>query len=699
MTFVVNFLTPRESFILAFITQKRPEIKDNSHRRPILDWDFGLNMTKMRFQATEQATNYRVLRFHPMCSIPSCENVVSTPILNIAAYKFVPLDGLTQRRRELKGRCESLKLKGTILLSPEGINIFLAGRAGDLRSFLEFLRSDPAFEGLEVKESYSEKIPFRRMLVRLKKEIISFGIDSVRPMERTSPKLPAAELKRWLDEGRPIRLLDTRNDYEVDLGTFHGAEHLQIGHFRQFPDAISKLPAEAKREPLVMFCTGGIRCEKAGPLMEQAGFEQVYQLEGGILKYFEECGGAHYDGSCFVFDGRVALDPALQPTGNLLCFACQHVLTPEEVTSEKFVFGQHCPHCYLPPLEQEHIKFERRSALIKNLAATQPGCTPYDNVRQIHVAGKFAGNSMIDFLDAYQPAIGRTQWLEWLNAGMIRRRQIHNEPRRAEVGIPDHVVQPVVQGHELVREGDCFEQHMPDTIEPRINANIQLLFEDAGLVVVNKPAPLPSHPSGRFNRNTLLNLLAPAYPNEKLRVAHRLDANTSGVVVLCRKHQSARFVQPQFSQQQVKKIYIAKVHGHPKWDTHVCCESISREPNQHGLRVICDSADGDAAETRLRVIERLPDGTSLIEARPISGRTNQIRLHLWHLEHAVVGDPLYLQNRQFGSVATLDVDSPPMCLHAYALTFIHPDTRQLVTYSAELPTWCAPITVANVPSV
>lgn len=632
-----------------------------------------------------------------MCSVIPRESTDSTPILNIAAYKFVHLDRLPDRRLELKARCDALGLKGTILLSPEGINLFLAGKQAELRTFLEQLRFDPAFSDLEAKESLSAKQPFRRMLVRLKKEIISFGIESVRPIERTSPKLPAAELKRWLDEGLPVRLLDTRNEYEVDLGTFTGAEHLSIGHFRQFPGAIAKLPPEAKQQPLVMFCTGGIRCEKAGPLMEQAGFEQVYQLEGGILKYFEECGGAHYDGACFVFDDRVALDPALKPTGNLLCYACQAVLTPEEITSERFLFGQYCPHCFVPPVAQQQEKFAERQALIRQLAAAQPGCTPYDNIRHIHVAGRFAGWPLLDFLAAYQPAIDRTQWQAWIDAEHITCQQTaamrsHSNPNAATKPAVN-TAQRLVHAELNVREGECFEQHMPGTTEPAINPDIELLYEDASLVVVNKPAPLPTHPSGRFNRNTLLQLIDPAYPNEKLRVAHRLDANTTGVVVLCRKHQSARFVQPQFSQQQVGKVYIAKVFGHPAWETTTCQEPITRDAAQHGSRGVGavatsdDASASDPAETHLRVLERCSDGTSLIEVRPLTGRTNQIRIHLWHLRHAIVGDPLYMPNHQIGSVATLEVGSAPMCLHAYQLTLRHPESRQPVTYEAPLPDW------------
>ena len=557
-------------------------------------------------------------------------------------------------------------------MSPEGINLFLAGGIEAGQAFLSKLRSLPEFADIEVKQSFSEQCPFRRMLVRLKKEIISFGVESVRPIERTSPKLSARELKRWLDEGRRVRLLDTRNQYEVDLGSFVGAEHLSIGHFREFPRAIEQLPEQAKREPLVMFCTGGIRCEKAGPMMEQAGFEQVYQLDGGILKYFEECGDAHYQGSCFVFDGRVALDAKLQPTGDVLCFACQAVLTCTDIQSDQYRFGETCPHCFVSPVDRQLRQFQQRQAQIRSFAESQPGCQAYDHVRHIHVAGRFAGLPLIDFLLAYHPAIQRDQWLRWIADEQILFNQL---PVRSE---------------QIVKEGQCFEQHMPGTIEPSINPDIKLLHEDSSIVVVNKPAPLPSHASGRYNKNSLLQLLGPAYPNQKLRLAHRLDANTSGVVVLCRKHQSARWVQPQFSARgddgPVHKTYLARVHGHPAWDECVCEAPLANAPQQAaGLRGIL--LGGQPACTELRVLKRYTNGTALIEARPRTGRTHQIRIHLWHLDHAVVGDPLYLPGRTHGSKATLSVEDPPMCLHALRLSFIHPETLASVSFEAEPPDW------------
>ena len=190
------------------------------------------------------------------------------------------------------------------------------------------------------------------MLVRMKKEIISFGMESIRPANYTSPKLPAAELKRWLDEGRPVTLLDTRNDYEVQLGTFKGAIIPNINTFREFPAAVRKLPEELKDQPVVMFCTGGIRCEKAGPFMEQEGYKNIYQLDGGILKYFEECGGDHYDGECFVFDQRVGVDPGLRESDYAVCFACQAPLDAADQEDPRHVEGVSCPHCFVSAPER-----------------------------------------------------------------------------------------------------------------------------------------------------------------------------------------------------------------------------------------------------------------------------------------------------------------------------------------------------------
>jgi len=179
----------------------------------------------------------------------------------------------------------------------------------------------------------------------VKKEIIAFGVEGVDPVRKASPKISARELKAWLDEGRPLVLLDTRNDYEVRLGTFKGALPAGVANFRDFPTAVRKLPADLKSQPVVMFCTGGIRCEKAGPFMEMEGYTNILQLDGGILKYFEEVGGAHYDGECFVFDHRVGVGPDLRETESVICFNCQMPLTKAEQRLPEYVYEKSCPYC------------------------------------------------------------------------------------------------------------------------------------------------------------------------------------------------------------------------------------------------------------------------------------------------------------------------------------------------------------------
>lgn len=236
-------------------------------------------------------------------------------ILNIAAYRFVRLDGLPQLRDRIRAQGKSLGLKGTVLIAGEGINLFLAGAAPQIESLLGALRADARFSAIEVKRSYSTTQPFKRLLVKIKREIVSMHRPEVNPGETPAPRLAPQELKRWLDEGRDLVLLDTRNQFEVELGSFENALALGLKSFSEFPRATSALPEALKDQPIVTFCTGGIRCEKAAPWLISQGFRQVYQLDGGILNYFEQCGGAHFRGECFVFDERVALDPALRETG------------------------------------------------------------------------------------------------------------------------------------------------------------------------------------------------------------------------------------------------------------------------------------------------------------------------------------------------------------------------------------------------
>lgn len=268
---------------------------------------------------------------------------------NIAAYKFAPLSDLTALQSELREICAESGMRGTILLSAEGINVFVSAGCPAADRLLDRLRTIPGLADITAKVSESDHQPFNRMLVKIKKEIIAFGVSGIDPARRPAARLAPRQLKQWLDEGRPVNLLDTRNTYEVKLGTFRGARTLDLDHFREFPTAAATLPWHLKAEPVVTFCTGGIRCEKAAALLELAGFKNVFQLDGGILHYFEECGGEHYEGDCFVFDKRVAVDASLRETGAALCFVCQTPLTLTEQEDLRYVKSVSCPHCHVNP--------------------------------------------------------------------------------------------------------------------------------------------------------------------------------------------------------------------------------------------------------------------------------------------------------------------------------------------------------------
>ena len=462
---------------------------------------------------------------------------------NIAAYKFAALSDLAPLREKLLVQCKEWGLKGTILLSPEGLNLFVAGPAAEIGRLMEEVHAIPGLEDLAPKYSESAEQPFTRMLVRVKKEIIAFGVEGIRPGERTSPKLAPATLKQWLDEGRRITLLDTRNDYEVKLGTFQGARALGIDHFRDFPEASRALPEELKDEPVVMFCTGGIRCEKAGPYLEREGFRKVFQLDGGILKYFEECGAAHYDGECFVFDQRVGVDPSLQETGSAQCFVCQTPLDEAEQRDPRFLPDVSCPYCFQTPEEALAERVSLRQAAIDRIAMPLPGSEPYVNLRPFDVPAALDGRSLREILNALFPDTSRAG--DFVNA--------------AGMAIADD---------EILHGGQrCFHRQLI-AAEPEVNAAIRVLYEDEALLVLNKPAPLPMGPGGGFQRNTLQFILNQAYAPTKPRPAHRLEANVTGVVVCARTRHFARLLHAQFAQGEVEQVCLSRagkisVRGRP----------------------------------------------------------------------------------------------------------------------------------------
>ena len=266
-------------------------------------------------------------------------------VVNIAGYKFEPLENPVDLVRMYQQKCDELKLKGTMLISKNGINFSLAGTQQATDTIITFLEEDNRFLNIPLKVTYSETQPFRRMKVRLKKEIISLGRKDINPRELTGERISPQDLKNLLDNKEDVLVLDTRNEYETRVGKFENAIDLNLDTFRDFPKAIESLPEEYKDKQIVMYCTGGIRCEKASAVMMKAGFADVKQLEGGVLDYFKETGGAYWEGDCFVFDERVALDTQLNETDYIYCYICREPLSAEEKASPDFKINEYCPYC------------------------------------------------------------------------------------------------------------------------------------------------------------------------------------------------------------------------------------------------------------------------------------------------------------------------------------------------------------------
>ncbi len=257
-----------------------------------------------------------------------------TTFVNVSGYRFVRLDNLLELQANMRAALADIGIKGTILIAEEGINAALSGTHKQYKEAKSWLDSDTRFAGMWFKESYSTTQPFAKMKVRIRDEIITFQPDDenrIFPADRPAPNMSPGTLKNWIDSDKAFTLLDTRNVYEVKSGTFETAHDLQIETFKQFADAIEQGLKDGsldKKQPVVTFCTGGIRCEKAAPFLLEQGFDEVYQVEGGILNYFEQCGDAHWRGDCFVFDDRIEIDPKLQPTGAERCEECHQAIPP-----------------------------------------------------------------------------------------------------------------------------------------------------------------------------------------------------------------------------------------------------------------------------------------------------------------------------------------------------------------------------------
>ena len=271
--------------------------------------------------------------------------------LTIAFYHFVSLENIDQLQLFILKFCQKKNIKGTILLASEGINGTISGEEKKIQQFIEFIKEDLFFKNkfkiLEHKESWSSKNPFYRMKVRLKKEIVALGVEGISPTKKVGKYVNPEEWNNLINDPNTI-VIDTRNNYEVDIGTFKNSINPQTETFREFPSYVDKNLNNNKIKKVAMFCTGGIRCEKATSLMLEKGFKDVYHLKGGILKYLENIPKEEslWVGECFVFDQRVAITHGLNEGQYDQCYACRHPLSPNELKSTQYTKGISCPYCF-----------------------------------------------------------------------------------------------------------------------------------------------------------------------------------------------------------------------------------------------------------------------------------------------------------------------------------------------------------------
>lgn len=296
-------------------------------------------------------------------------------IVVAAFYKFAKLPDYKLLQAPFLDLCLSLNINGTILLASEGINGTVAGSRQSIDSLLVFLRDEPRLYDIEQKESFTNELPFDRMKVKLKKEIVPLGVSSVDPNTLVGTYVTPEEWNELISDPGVI-ILDTRNDYEVDIGTFKGAIDPKTKRFRDFPSFVSENLDPDKHKKVAMFCTGGIRCEKASSYMLQQGFNEVFHLKGGILKYLEKIPAEKslWDGECFVFDQRIAVGNGLTVGDFEQCYACRHPISPLDRDSEKFRLGVSCPYCYynLPEKTRARAIERQKQNVLSNKRREQP---------------------------------------------------------------------------------------------------------------------------------------------------------------------------------------------------------------------------------------------------------------------------------------------------------------------------------------
>ncbi|MEG4985230.1 rhodanese-related sulfurtransferase [Microcoleus sp. BR0-C5] len=307
--------------------------------------------------------------------------------LTAALYKFVELPDFAELKAPLLDCCNNNNVKGTILLAAEGINGTIAGSSEGVHAVLAFLRSDPRFADLVHKESFSEKAPFYRLKIRLKREIVTMGIPDINPRLMAGKYVKADEWNKLLDDPDVV-VVDVRNDFEVSMGTFEGAINPKTKSFSELPEWALQEAALRDKPKIAMFCTGGIRCEKSTAFLRTQGFDEVYHLEGGILKYLETVPEAEsrWEGECFVFDERVSVGQDLKPGNYELCRGCRHPISQEDKASELFVLGVSCPHCHDSKTETKKQALSERQRQIE-LAKRR---------NQVHIGARYDAKEKVD---------------------------------------------------------------------------------------------------------------------------------------------------------------------------------------------------------------------------------------------------------------------------------------------------------------
>ncbi|NQZ60462.1 MAG: rhodanese-related sulfurtransferase [Lentisphaeraceae bacterium] len=283
-----------------------------------------------------------------------------------ALYKFVRLEDYQEMRQPLLGAMQENSIRGTLLLAAEGINGTIAGTQEGVDALLAWLENDSRLKPLTCKLSFTEEIPFNRTKVKLKKEIVTMGVEGIDPTQSVGTYVTPKEWNSLISDP-DVLLVDTRNDYEVEIGTFQNAVNPDTDSFREFPQYVADNLDPAKQKKVAMFCTGGIRCEKSTAYMKSQGFEEVYHLQGGILKYLEEVPQEEsmWEGECFVFDERVAVNHDLEKGKYELCHACRFPITEEDKDSEHFVQGVSCPKCVDKFSEDQRERFREREKQVQ----------------------------------------------------------------------------------------------------------------------------------------------------------------------------------------------------------------------------------------------------------------------------------------------------------------------------------------------